>query len=94
MLALKNKLLEMNLGKTFIEEFLIYLESKKIDIKCIEDLEKEIDTYEALFSKENNNYVDLDSNSSYDAISTQEQQYNGDSFEVGGYSLEYDNKRY
>ena len=94
MINIEAKMIEMKMGELFIKDFLTYIKKEEIYIDSLNSLNIEIDKYEELYSLESEDiYLDKE-NSSFESISIQENQYNGDSLENGGYSMEYENKRF
>lgn len=96
MLDLKNKLLKFKCSELFINDVIDYIQKNNIviDIKSDEDIIQLIETVESYLNKKYNTYEKkktVNDNSSYVSISMQEKQYNGDSFDVGGYSFESEN---
>ena len=94
MIDIEVKMKEMNMGELFIKDFLTYIKKEEIYIDSLNSLNIEIDKYEELYSLESEDIYLDNENSSFESISIQENQYNGDSLDNGGYSMEYENKRF
>jgi len=94
MINLEVKMREMKMGELFIKDFLTYIKKEEIYIDSLNSLNIEIDKYEELYSLESEDIYLNNENSSFESIAIQENQYNGDSLDNGGYSMEYENKRF